>query len=57
MPGAVLITSALMLAVYTIVKPASERGWTAPETLVLTGLALILLAAVRRSGGDCRATR
>ena len=26
-PGAVLITSALMLGVYTIVKPAAEDGW------------------------------
>ncbi len=26
-PGAVLITSALMLGVYTIVKPAAEHGW------------------------------
>ena len=28
-PGAVLITSALMLGVYTIVKPAAEDGWGA----------------------------
>ena len=26
-PGAVLITGALMLGVYTIVKPAAEHGW------------------------------
>ena len=26
-PGAVLITSALMLGVYTIVKPAADNGW------------------------------
>src|SRR3954466_7276229 len=28
-PGAVLITSGLMLAVYTIVKPAADHGWGA----------------------------
>ena len=28
-PGAVLITSALMVGVFTIVKPAAELGWTA----------------------------
>src|SRR3954447_8876240 len=44
-PGAVLITSALMLAVYTIVKPAAEQGWTNGETLGLGALALALLAA------------
>src|SRR5262245_43108405 len=32
-PGAVLITAALMLAVYTIVKPAAEYGWGAGRTL------------------------
>ncbi|HLK42075.1 MAG TPA: DHA2 family efflux MFS transporter permease subunit [Thermoleophilia bacterium] len=44
-PGAVLITSALMLAVYTIVKPAAEHGWTAPATLGLGAVSLLLLAA------------
>src|SRR5205807_1776101 len=34
-PGAVLITSSLMLGVYTIVKPAAEKGWGASETLLL----------------------
>jgi EmrB/QacA subfamily drug resistance transporter len=43
--GAVLITSALMLAVYTIVKPAAEHGWTAPLTLILAAFSVILLAA------------
>ncbi len=28
-PGAVLITAALMVGVFTIVKPAAELGWTA----------------------------
>jgi EmrB/QacA subfamily drug resistance transporter len=44
-PGAALITSALMLAVYTIVKPAAEHGWTAPQTLVLGAISIVLLAA------------
>jgi EmrB/QacA subfamily drug resistance transporter len=43
-PGAVLITSALMLGVYTIVKPAAELGWTAPRTLTLAVVTLALLA-------------
>jgi EmrB/QacA subfamily drug resistance transporter len=44
-PGAVLITSALMLSVYTIVKPAAEHGWGAAETLELGALSLVLLVA------------
>jgi EmrB/QacA subfamily drug resistance transporter len=44
-PGAVLITAALMVAVYTIVDPAATYGWTAPRTLVLAGLAIALLVA------------
>ena len=44
-PGAVLITSSLMLGVYTIVKPAAERGWTDPQTLLLSGISLALLVA------------
>ena len=44
-PGAVLITSALMLGVYTIVKPAAEKGWGASETLLLGCGSLVLLAA------------
>jgi EmrB/QacA subfamily drug resistance transporter len=43
-PGAVLITSALMLGVYTIVKPAAEDGWGATTTLVLGAVSLGLLA-------------
>jgi EmrB/QacA subfamily drug resistance transporter len=41
--GAVLITAALMLGVYTIVKPAAEHGWGAPETLAFGGSAIALL--------------
>ncbi|MDQ1649054.1 MAG: hypothetical protein QOG60_1111 [Frankiaceae bacterium] len=44
-PGAVLITSALMLGVYTIVKPAAEHGWTARDTLALGAVSLVLLVA------------
>jgi EmrB/QacA subfamily drug resistance transporter len=44
-PGAVLITGALMLGVYTIVKPAAEHGWGATRTLVLAAVSVALLAA------------
>ena len=44
-PGAVLITAALMLGVYTIVKPAAQLGWGAARTLELGGVSLALLAA------------
>ncbi|HET6507812.1 MAG TPA: DHA2 family efflux MFS transporter permease subunit [Baekduia sp.] len=43
--GALLITTALMLLVYTLVKPAADHGWGAPETLGLGALALALGAA------------
>src|SRR4051812_7550019 len=43
-PGAVLVTGALMLAVYTIVKPAAELGWGASRTLEYGAVALVLLA-------------
>jgi EmrB/QacA subfamily drug resistance transporter len=41
--GAVLITSALMLAVYTIVGPAAQHGWGAASTLAWAAAAVILL--------------
>jgi MFS family permease len=44
-PGAVLITSSLMLGVYTIVKPAADYGWGSARTLVLGAVSLALLAA------------
>ncbi len=44
-PGAVLITSSLMLGVYTIVKPAAENGWGSGEALLLGALSLVLLVA------------
>jgi len=42
--GAALVTSALMLLVYTIVDPAAELGWGAGRTLALGGVSLVLLA-------------
>ena len=42
--GGVLITAALMLGVYTIVKPAAENGWGDERTLLFGGLALLLAA-------------
>jgi EmrB/QacA subfamily drug resistance transporter len=44
-PGAVLITSALMLGVYTIVKPAAEDGWGSVQALLLGAVSLALLGA------------
>ena len=42
-PGAALITGALMVAVYTIVDPAATYGWTAPRTLALAAVAVALM--------------
>jgi EmrB/QacA subfamily drug resistance transporter len=42
--GAALVTSALMLLVYTIVDPAAELGWGAQRTLLLVGVSVALLA-------------
>ncbi len=42
-PGALLITTSLMLGVYTIVKPAAEQGWGDPQTLGLGAVSLALL--------------
>jgi EmrB/QacA subfamily drug resistance transporter len=43
--GATLVTAALMLGVYTLVKPAAEDGWTAGSTLGLGALSVALLIA------------
>jgi MFS family permease len=43
--GAMLVTGALMLGVYTIVKPAAEYGWGAGRTLILGAVAVALLIA------------
>ncbi|MGH8962256.1 MAG: MFS transporter [Jatrophihabitantaceae bacterium] len=45
LPGALLCTAALMLAVFTIVKPAAEDGWTAGSTRAFGAAAAVLLAA------------
>jgi len=42
--GALLITSALMLSVYTIVKPAADLGWGSGRTLAFAAVSLALLA-------------
>ncbi|MFF7155791.1 MFS transporter [Streptomyces sp. NPDC008139] len=42
-PGAVLVTAALMLGVYTIVG-TTDRGWTSPATAGLAALSALLLA-------------
>src|SRR3954452_15571012 len=44
-PGAALVTGALMLGVYTIVKPAAELGWGAGRTLAYGAVAVLLLGA------------
>ena len=47
--GAALITSSLMLGVYTIVKPAAELGWGAGRTLLVgAGSFALLLAFIAR---------
>jgi EmrB/QacA subfamily drug resistance transporter len=43
--GAALITGALMLLVYTIVEPAADSGWGAPETVGLGAASLGLLGS------------
>jgi len=43
--GAVLVTSSLMLAVYTIVSPAAELGWSHPRSQVLGVASVVLLVA------------
>jgi len=43
--GALLITGALMLGVYTIVEPAADRGWGDGQTLGLGAISLALLVA------------
>jgi EmrB/QacA subfamily drug resistance transporter len=43
--GAILITTCLMLTVYTIVKPAAEDGWGSAQALLLLAASFALLAA------------
>jgi EmrB/QacA subfamily drug resistance transporter len=42
-PGALLITGAMMLSVFTIVDPAAQQGWLAVRTLTLGACSLALL--------------
>ena len=51
--GAVLLTTGLMLGVYTILG-VIEYGWTSTRTLSLAGIAAVLLARVRRPPGPDR---
>jgi EmrB/QacA subfamily drug resistance transporter len=44
-PGAVLITTSLMLGVYTIVKPAADHGWGSGQALGLGAVSVALLVA------------
>jgi EmrB/QacA subfamily drug resistance transporter len=44
LPGAVLMTSGLMIGVYAILQ-VSEKGWTSGEVLGLGALSLVLLTA------------
>src|SRR6184192_3100327 len=44
-PGAVLITSALMLGVYTIVGPAAKQGWGSASTLLLGAGSIALMVS------------
>ena len=41
-PGALLITAAMMLGVFTIVGPAAQQGWLAVRTLGLGACSLVL---------------
>jgi EmrB/QacA subfamily drug resistance transporter len=43
-PGAVLVTGGLMLAVYTILG-VEEHGWTSARTLILAAVSIALVAA------------
>ena len=43
--GAILVTAALMVGVYTIVKPAADYGWGAARTLELGALTVALFVA------------
>src|SRR3954451_1938817 len=52
--GAALITGALMLLVYTIVKPAADFGWGDGRTLALGAGSLALLAGFVRREATAR---
>src|SRR5579875_1633925 len=44
-PGALLVTGAMMLGVFTIVEPAAQHGWLDGETLGLAAATLAMLPA------------
>ena len=44
-PGAILVTGAMMLSVFTIVDPAAQQGWLAARTLGMGAGSLVLLGA------------
>jgi EmrB/QacA subfamily drug resistance transporter len=44
-PGALLVTGAMMLGVFTIVEPAAQHGWLAGQTLGLAAATVALLTA------------
>jgi hypothetical protein len=52
-----LITGAMMLGVFTIVKPASEDGWLAGRTLAFGAVAVGLLDRGRPGRGGHRGGR
>jgi EmrB/QacA subfamily drug resistance transporter len=43
-PGALLVTGAIMLTVFTIVGPAAQQGWLAGRTLALGTCSLVLFS-------------
>ncbi len=55
-PGALLITGAMMLGVFTIVGPAAQLGWLAARTLLL-GAVRSRCSAASSSGSARHATR
>ena len=53
-PGALFVTSALMLAVYTIVSPAATYGWGAGRTIGFAVASVALLVAFVVREATCR---
>jgi EmrB/QacA subfamily drug resistance transporter len=53
-PGALLITGAMMLGVFTIVDPAAQQGWLAARTLTLGACSLVLLGGFILRQGTAR---
>jgi EmrB/QacA subfamily drug resistance transporter len=53
-PGAVLVTSSLMVGVYTIVSPAATYGWGAGRTVAFGSASVALLVAFVAREATCR---